>query len=346
MPQSLALGDLNGDGTNDVVVVNAGADTLSVFLSDGMGSLTEAEGSPYGVGVGPSAAALADLDLDGNLDVAVAGRGGAITLLLGDGTGRLILWNTVGLAGELSDVAALDLDGDQWADLIAADRSNDTVTVLLGVGNGDFLPPAGYTVGSTGYDPTALALGDLDGDHRQDVVVANEGFHKISVLKGDGSGGFTMAPGFPMDVGGVWSTVLRDVAVGDVNSDGCPDIVYVDCRYSSESWVGVLLGDGAMGFVEAPDSPHEVGPNTLSVALADLDADGSEDVVAPAAGTGGVAILLGRLDGRVVRVDDPPPQFGVYGRAVGLADIDGDQVTDMVTAHLRLGLLATYLNLP
>ena len=148
-------------------------------------------------------------------------------------------------------------------------KANNNVTLLLGNGTGGFAAASGspFAVGSTPY---SVAVGDFNGDGKPDLAVANEFNNNVTVLLGDGTGGFAEAPGSPFAVGSTPSFV----AAGDFNGDGKLDLVTT----STDNNVTVLLGNGTGGFASASGSPFPVGTFPLSVAVGDFNADGEPDL--------------------------------------------------------------------
>jgi hypothetical protein len=137
-------------------------------------------------------------------------------------------------------VSVGDFNGDGNQDLAVANEYSNSVSVLLGNGSGGFTAATGSPY-STGSYPVSLAVGDFNGDGIQDLAVANEYSNSISVLLGNGSGGFTAATGSPFSVG---SDPLS-VAVGDFNGDGIQDLAVANVYGYN---VTILLGNGSGGF--------------------------------------------------------------------------------------------------
>ncbi|MFO1070719.1 MAG: VCBS repeat-containing protein, partial [Geminicoccaceae bacterium] len=211
--RGIALGDVDGDGTLDLLTANDNGEdpsTISVFLGDGDGSFTAA--AEVGVGDGPHAVALGDLDRDGNLDLVSANGSGSLSVRLGDGLGGFVAADgaEIPLAGSSFCLALGDLDGDGRLDLVAGGAGY--VAVLLGQGDGRFVA-AGPDVTIAGVAKT-LALGDLDGDGDLDLVAGSDSNGFVSIRLNDGSGGF--AAGSDLDIGEAsWG-----VALGDLDGDG------------------------------------------------------------------------------------------------------------------------------
>ena len=161
-------------------------------------------------------------------------------------------------------VAVADFNGDGNVDLVTANFGDGTVTVLLGNGSGSFTPAAGSPYG-VGTNPQSVAVGDFNGDGNPDIVTANNGANTLTVLLGDGTGGFAAAPGSPLPVG----LFPQSVAVGDFNNDGNPDLVEAN---SGNNTVRVLLGNG-MGGSRAPglsrsDRSLTLWPSPISTGMA------------------------------------------------------------------------------
>ena len=174
-------------------------------------------------------------------------------MLLGDGSGGFAAapGSPFGVGSDPHSVAIGDLNGDTKPDLVTANSDSDNVTVLLGDGSGGFAAAPGSPFG-VGSDPTSVAIGDLNGDTKPDLVTANIGSNNVTVLLGDGSGGFAAAPGSPFGVG----TAPLSVAIGDLNGDTKPDLVTAN---SVSDDVTVLLNTRS-----APETTIDSGPSGLT----------------------------------------------------------------------------------
>ena len=247
-PTALAAGDFNADGKLDLAVNNHDSDTLSILLGNGDGTLQTPV--DYLTGVLPQGVAVGDYNGDGKLDLAIndlnclnypACGPGIVSIFLGNGDGTFqtgIEYPT----GPLPDsVNAADFNGDGILDLVTASGtygSNNTVSVLLGNGDGTFQPNVDYT---TGTAPSFVALGDYNGDGKIDMAVANQVSNTVSILLGNGNGTFRPYIDFPAGTG------ANGIATGDFNSDGRLDLAVGDL--SSAKTVFILL-----------QSPTEVWP--------------------------------------------------------------------------------------
>lgn len=211
------------------------------------------------------------------------------------------------------NLAAADLDGDGDLDVVSSNIDGDSISVLLGAGDGSLGAPTHYAVGD---NPRTVTIADLDGDGAQDVVVVNRFDDNVSVLLGNGDG--TLGANVTWAVG----TDPDGVAAGDLDGDGDFDLVVTN---RADDTVSVLLGNGDGSFAAAVDYPTAIGP--ISVALADLDADGDLDAVVGAITSSSVSILLGNGAGTLGAFS--AIVVGNNTREVEIVDIDGDGVPDI-----------------
>ncbi len=247
-PSFLALGDLNGDGIPDLVVVNTPrlmSSTVSVLLGNGDGSFQ----SPQTIDAGPQpvTVAIGDFNSDGIPDLVVTNQGG-VSVLLGNGDGSFQAPQTYTVGGGSAiSVAVGDFNGDGDLDVAVSNRPSSgpsVVSMLLGNGDGSFQPPQTYIVGGV---PGSVAVADFNGDGNLDLSVSYSG--GVSVLLGNGDGSFQPASAYGAGI------LPNSVAVGDFNGDNFPDLVTVN----SDSSVSVLL-NAADWPAPAPGARHGAAP--------------------------------------------------------------------------------------
>jgi hypothetical protein len=354
---------VNGNGKPDVLVANAcGNDgnygcmigSLGVLQGNGNGTFQAAVNYTSG-GYEPDSVAVRDVNGDGNPDLVVASRcdnigncNGVVSVLLGNGDGTFRPVVTYDSGGyEAQSVAVADVNGDGKPDLVvtnvcaSSDCTNGGVVgVLLGNGDGTFQPAVSYSSG--GQDAESVAVRDVNGDGKRDLVVAN-GNGSVGVLLGNGDG--TFLPAVSYGSGGARAS---SVAVADLNGDRKPDLVVANhCADSNcaNGSVGVLLGNGDGTFRTAV-SYNSGGLYTDAVVLRDLNRDGKLDLVVASqyatnsVTTGSVGVLLGNGDGTfqaAVITSTPTPLGGI--RSLVMADFDGDGKLDLAVAAGNVLLL-------
>ena len=334
---SITGGDFNGDGKLDLAVVNENcqffncpAGGISILLGNGDGTFQNAV--DYSTGIAPVAIIAADLNGDGKLDLVTAnncgyscnsGPGDALSVLLGNGDGTFqpsVEYQLTDLNNAVG-VAAGDVNGDGKLDLVAVDYcasrtcngDGSLLSILVGNGDGTFQAPTNVP---TGNYPSAVALADVNGDGKLDMLVAvgglviagatrepwdfpglsNPGY--VAVLLGNGDG--TFQKGVEYDTG----SQPAAIAVGDFNGDGRLDVATSNLGdlSATSGTASILLGNGDGTLQAHIDYPAAFAPQALAVS--DFNRDGRLDLVTANQGSS-VSVLLQTL----VRISPPTVSF-------------------------------------
>ena len=196
---------------------------------------------------------------------------------------------------------------------------SNNVTILLGNGSGGFAPVSGSPFAVAG-SPFSVAVADFNGDGIQDLVTPNWSSNTISVLLGNGAGGFTPATGSPFYVG----AAPAYVAAGDFNGDGIPDVAV-----AFPGGVAVLLGNGSGGFSTAEGSPFATGANPRSVVVADFNGDGFEDLATANQIGSNITVLLGNGTGNFTAAPGSPLALAASPSYLVVGDFNGDGASDL-----------------
>ncbi|MBN2704478.1 MAG: VCBS repeat-containing protein, partial [Pontiellaceae bacterium] len=168
-----------------------------------------------------------------NGSIAIGTPLGAVTNV---GDGSFVQTQTAGVGDNPVDVVTADLDGDLNPDLVSANYSADTISILFGNGDGTFTSSTNLVVGD---GPRAVAVGHFNGDSYPDLAVANEYSDNISVLLGLGGGQYQPAAAFATGDG------PYSISSADLDGDGDADLVTANKNGGN---VTVLYGDGEGGF--------------------------------------------------------------------------------------------------
>ena len=302
-------------------------------------ALAAETGAPFGppsrIAIGearrPSAIAAGDFNGDGKMGVVVASDGSNdVTVLLGDGRGGLRQGASVPAGANPAEIFVGDFDRDGHPDLAIANHDTSFVTILLGDGKGAFRPAPGspLTVHSKPHPHTVDGC-DANGDGNLDLVIDSWAEERLTLLLGDGKGGF-QTPGLPIEVG---RKPYRNLKLRDVNGDGKCDIV---APSYGKGVVTILLGDGRGNF-KAGD-PIPAGPAPFTVDVGDLNRDGNPDL-AFSNYSGQItdpskdAITFLLCDGKGGFRLGSPLSTGPGPVQLSTGDVNGDGFADVATAN-------------
>ena len=300
-PFSSVSGDFNRDGALDVVTANEGSNDVSILLGNGDGTFQAP--MTFAAGASPIAVTADDFNGDGRLDLAVAdqgdpktGQGRGVSILLGNGDGTFqapVLYDA-GIS-PTSIVAGYFEGEDRPLDLaVAGTDSNGVsyVSILQGDGYGGFHLSHTFALGDAVALPKSITAGYFEGEDRPlDLAVANYGSNNVSILLGNGQGGFQIQS--PISLG-VSSLNPISIVAGEFGN-GPLDLAVAN--YGSNN-VSILLGNGQGGFQVRPPIQLGEGTKPTSLTAVNFEADGTLDDLAIAdAGTNQVSLLKGNGDG-------------------------------------------------
>ena len=343
VPNSVAIADVNGDGTQDLLVATTlyqgyqdNPGFANVILNSASSPGTFATGVQYPTtNLDPSSMAVADLTGSGSLDMVVANVFGSVSVYMhGSTPGTFMAAVDVATGGAPNQVVIGDINGDGLPDLVLADLFGSVIYLLQDPAHpGQFLPPV---VLPTTTSASSVALADLNGDGAVDIVAAgtdgygNGGayvFFQVAATPGT----FLSPVSLPAGIG------PQSVKAADMDGDGLTDLVVADYGYADGSGAGVsiLLQDPAhAGTFLAPVTYASPG-GSIDVAVGPLTTPGVNDVVlanlAPGA-TGSVSVLLHdpAHPGALLTATN----YAGFGQPLGVAlgDLNGDGALDIAVA--------------
>ena len=220
-------------------------------------------------------------------------------------------------------VEAGDFNNDQFIDLAIASETDSSVTILLGNGKGSFAKAAGSPF-FAGPQPNDVAINDFNNDGNPDLAFANHENKFLTVLLGNGKGRFAAAAKSPFRVEGIPHT--HGIATGDFNRDRRPDLV-------TDSWgndnVEVLFGD-SVDLFKTPGLFFKVGRRPYQrLRVADLNRDGTDDIVTTNTEANNVTVLLSDGKGGFHEAAGSPYPCGDAPFGISIGDLNGDEKPDL-----------------
>jgi hypothetical protein len=274
MPVDVAVADLNRDGRPDIVTVNVNTNTASVLRGQAGGGF--AAPSTYPVGAGLAGLAVADMDGDGWPDIVTSSQGGDAVGILLSQAGSTFASPATTSTGTYSgpvDVVVRDVNGDAKPDIVTANIDGRTAGVLLGQVGGGFLTASAFPAGTTSR-PQGVAVADVDGDGRPDIITANSGSSTVGVLLNTGT--FTplaAAPGAAAAEVSLFPNPARDGFAVQLPAAWAAAPVRAELRNALGQVVAVrtaVAGAAPLAFATAGLAPGvyglqvQAGPHTLA----------------------------------------------------------------------------------
>ncbi len=211
-----------------------------------------------------------------------------------------------------------DLNQDGTKDIVTVNYGADSLSVLMGIPGGGYLPRVDYPVGDR---PFTVMVTDLNNDIQADLLVANYGTNNVSVLLGNGTGAFASRTDYATGTG---PFIARSA---DFNEDGNVDVV---CVNNTTDNVSILLGNGTGGL--AAPVHYATADSPSWVVIGDFDRDGHKDLLVTNVFSNSFSILRGNGNGTFQPKVDTSLGAGSHPQSCTLAYLDGDDILDLAVA--------------
>ncbi len=313
-PVAVCTGDFNKDGFDEIAVVNSGTNTVSVYKNLGVGANFSAA-TDYVIGTtlnpNPSAITIADVNGDGRLDLIVANHDeNSVSILFGLGNGTFGgATNNYAVGQGPSSVCVVKMDTNSpYADIIVANTTDGTVSILYGATNGIFPSSDSFEIQTFGDpQPVSVQVGDFNGDGFLDIATANFASNTVSIILQDVDGNFAVAATYGV------GNAPKSLLLRDLNRDGIVDFAVAN---SGDDNVQVFLGRGDATFSD--EGPFSTGDDPAVVVGSNFNSDRAADMVVGNSGGNTVTILLFAAplaDNVIVHInEDTPSSIVLRGR--------------------------------
>ena len=352
------IGDLDGDGKPDLVVVNNGPDNVSVYhntsTEGGINSGSFAAKVDYGVGTDPIGVTIADLDGDDKPELIVANNAAVSVSVLKNTSisGSISFAAKVDFTvnGNPTYVAVADFDGDGKPDLAANSQASSLVAVLRNttvqgaITTASFATKVTFTTDTT---PAHVIAGDVDGDGSPDLLTANTAGNSISILRNTATAGTIDSGSFATKVDFAAGTGAKKVALVDGDGDGKLDVVVAN---NSAGTISVFGNTATSGTIDSNTlgvkTDLAAGTAPTGIAIGDFDGDGLPDV-AIADDVGTLSLFENTSSGSTVSLGAKVDFSlgGITARDIDVADLDGDNRPEVVIPNLNSGTVSVFHNI-
>jgi hypothetical protein len=351
-PRSVALGDFNNDGKPDMAVAIEGSAVVSVFINtteSGAAIPTFSNNTDYTTGTGPTSVALRDMNGDGLIDMLVANGG---TTTVSTFTNRTPSGNlTPSFTASSEDttgsspysIAICDFNGDGKPDMATANYNSANVSVLLS--NTTMGSPVSFLEKQDiafGYNVYSIVAGDINADGKPDIATITSN-NCVSVNLNTTTFGSPVSS-FSSNKDFATGTDPIGIALGDINSDGKPDLAAVLTSGTVSVFLNTTSAAGTNPmFTTITDIP--TGSYPISVALADVNCDGKPDIVTANWGGDSISVLLNTsIPGSFSVAARKDFATGSKPNSIAICDLDGDGRPDIATTSNSSNTISVFMN--
>ena len=357
----LAIGDVDGDGKPDLVVANWNSSTISVLrnisTSGNISAASFAAKVDFATRATPSTIAIGDVDGDGKPDIVVGYRYSEnVSVLRNTSTSGSI--NASSLAARVDfvtgdvtvSVAIGDVDGDGKPEIMVANLNAITVSVFRNTSSPGSISMSSFAARVdfpvTSY-PSYVAIGDVDGDGKPDLVVANYGAYSISVLRNTSTSGNIDASSFAAKVDFGTGPNPYSLAISDIDGDGKPDLsvvgvgTYTMYLFRNTSTPGSI---NASSFAAAVGL--DLGNQSVHVAIGDVDGDGKPDVVSVHQYSHKLSVLRNVSTSGIINTSSFASRVefvtGNLPSSVAIGDLNGDGKPEIAGSNMDINTVSVF----
>jgi hypothetical protein len=355
--RSVVFSDLDGDGKSDMIATNTGSNNISVFRNTStIGVASFATKLDFATGVGTSGVATGDLNGDGKLDIVSSNYNSMdISIFINTTTGSTIsfatkidipTWDIMPPSGFVNPLGVVinDMNGDGKPDIAVANFSIASVALFRNTTSGATPTFVRQLLTTSITGPRELAVGDMDGDGKSDLVVSDEAGTKVLAYRNTSPVGVAFT--FDSPVIGVTGTAPRGVSLGDLDQDGKLDIAVVNSGSASVSVFRNTSTSGSISISSKTDFTSGTSPR--EVVLADVDGDGKLEMAASSNTPASSSLRIFRntsTSGFISFAANVTFPAGNNALGVALEDVDNDGKVDAAVTSSSTGTVGIFKNI-
>jgi hypothetical protein len=339
-PYVSAIGDIDNDGKNDIIFANGCSNGISILRNTSSnGLISFANQVNYSIGSYLIGIAVGDLNGDGKLDIAASNFGANTISVIkntsSNGTISFATKETYATGENPYGIAIRDLDADGKPDIVVANEYTfpGTISILKNTSTIDAISFASKIDYEVGDEPRRVTIGDLDGDKKPDIVVANQGSSSISVLKNISDAG-VISFSSQIQYSTTSGSSPESVSIGNLNNDKKPDMVVANNNI--QGTVSVFKNTSSKGVISfSSNSDYNTEAYPYDVYVGDLNGDNNLDiVVANQLEANNVSIFRNINLGNIISLDSRI-DYATKGTHISVSegDLDEDGKSDIILAN-------------
>ena len=363
----VAFADIDGDGKPDMIVVNRSTNTFSILRNTStIGSVTTASFAKkvdFATDSTPCFVAIGDLDGDGKQEIVIAGLyTNKVSVYRNTATAGII--NASSLAAKVnfisdtismpSAVAIGDLDGDGKPEIVVANSYSNTLSILKNISKAATIDSTSFAAAinlTTGLAPAAVAIADIDGDGKLDLVTANLNAKSVSVFRNKITGNSIDTTSFAAKVDFTVGTGPISLAIADLNADGKPDVVALN---QGTNTISILQNNSTVGTINTASLAAKVdistnGASPYFVATGNIDSDSLPDIVVGNLVSNNISVIKNTYTtGNISAASFAAGvniATGNFPFSAAIADVDGDGKADLAVPNYGKNVVSVYQNL-
>jgi hypothetical protein len=345
-PESISIGDMDGDGKLDLTVTNSYSPFVSILRNTcSSGIISFATKVDFQTGTIPFNISSGDFDGDGKTDLAVVNEiPNSVSVFRNTSSN-----GTVSFAAKIdfitgaipNSVSTGDFDGDGKLDLAVSNSNSSSVSVFRNTSSSGTISFATKVDFTTGTGPQSISVGDFDRDGKLDFAVLNYYSNSVSVFRNSGSSGTIF---FATKVDFTTETNPISVSIGDLDGDNKLDIAIVNYNSSSVSVFRNTSSSGTVSF--ATKVNYAVGTFPRSISIGDLDGDGKLDLaVTSGSNLNNVSVFRNTSNSGIISFATIVTfTTGTILKSVSIDDLDGDGKLDLVVGNSSPACVSVFRN--